>query len=113
MVHVTRRSLPLPFTPVGFRRDGRPIYPVLGASPDDPTVRPTDEDPAPQAGVSQEDLARLLAREKSQGGRAAVRKLLGELGFETAEALTAYVAERRAAEQAAAVGGRAAGTGRR
>ncbi|MFJ6604734.1 hypothetical protein [Streptomyces lydicus] len=74
-----RRLLPNPLGPVGQRHDGRPIYPVLGASPDDDSNEPGDEGGAPSAGVTQEDLSRLLAREKTQGGRAAVKKLLGDL----------------------------------
>ncbi|MFE7093319.1 hypothetical protein [Streptomyces erythrochromogenes] len=95
------RPLPLPLTPVGYRRDGRPIYPILGAAPnDDPAADPAaPADPTPT--VSQDDLNRLLAREKTQGGRAAVKKLLGELGFDTAEALGAFITTKRDADQAA------------
>ncbi|MFH8773694.1 hypothetical protein [Streptomyces sp. NPDC017958] len=31
------RLLPHPHTPVGYRRDGRPIFPILGADPTDPS----------------------------------------------------------------------------
>ncbi|MFI1100274.1 hypothetical protein [Streptomyces melanogenes] len=94
---MTRRLLPSPIAPVGHRADGRPIYPMLGASSEDSS----NDDALPQAGVSQEDLARLLAREKTQGGRAAVKKLLGELGFDNSEALTEFITAKRDADQAA------------
>lgn len=51
--------------------------------------------------VSQDDLNRLLAREKNQGGRSAVKKLLGDLGFDTPEALGAFITTKREADQAA------------
>ncbi|WP_055711532.1 hypothetical protein [Streptomyces torulosus] len=98
---MTRPSLPNPLEPVGHRRDGRPIYPILGASPDDDSNKSGDADGPPSGGVTQEDLSRLLAREKTQGGRAAVKKLLGELGFENSEALTEFVTAKRKADQAA------------
>jgi hypothetical protein len=98
---MTRPSLPNPLGPVGHRRDGRPIYPILGASPDDDSNKPDDEGDALSGGVTQEDLSRLLAREKTQGGRAAVKKLLGDLGFDNSEALTAFVTTKRDADQAA------------
>ncbi|WP_405889510.1 hypothetical protein OG427_02960 [Streptomyces sp. NBC_00133] len=98
---MTRPSLPNPLEPVGHRRDGQPIYPVLGASPDDDSNKPGDEGDAPSGGVTQEDLSRLLAREKTQGGRAAVKKLLGDLGFDNSEALTEFITTKRDAEQAA------------
>ncbi|RNL73171.1 hypothetical protein EBF04_23880 [Streptomyces sp. I6] len=56
---------------LGYRRDGRPIYPVLGASSADPS-----NDDATLT-LSQKQLNTLLAREKDQGGRAAVRALVG------------------------------------
>ncbi|MFI6464505.1 hypothetical protein [Streptomyces sp. NPDC050538] len=98
---MTRPSLPNPLEPVGHRRDGRPVYPILGASPDDDSNKPGDEDGAPNGGVTQEDLSRLLAREKTQGGRAAVKKLLGDLGFDSSEALTDFITTKRDADQAA------------
>jgi hypothetical protein len=98
---MTRRSLPNPLEPVGHRRDGRPIYPIVGASHEDDSNKPDDEGDAPNSGVTQEDLSRLLAREKTQGGRAAVKKLLGDLGFDSSEALTEFVTTKRDAEQAA------------
>ncbi|MDX3130811.1 hypothetical protein PV367_13650 [Streptomyces europaeiscabiei] len=98
---MTRPSLPNPLEPFGHRRDGRPIYPILGASPDDDSNKTGDEGDAPSGGVTQEDLSRLLAREKTQGGRAAVKKLLGDLGFDNSEALTEFVTTKRDADQAA------------
>lgn len=98
---MTRRSLPSPLAPVGRRRDGRPIYPILGASSEDESNKPEGDAGAPNGSVTQEDLSRLLAREKTQGGRAAVKKLLGELGFDNSEALTEFITTKRDAEQAA------------
>ncbi|MFD5425331.1 hypothetical protein [Streptomyces sp. NPDC127084] len=95
---MTRHSLPDPLAPVGLRRDGRPIFPILGASPEDDSNKPEGDGGGT---VTQEDLSRLLAREKTQGGRAAVKKLLGDLGFDNPEALTEFVATKRDAEQAA------------
>lgn len=69
-------------------------------SPDDDSNKPGEVSDTP-SGVTQEDLARLLAREKTQGGRAAVKKLLGELGFDNSEALTEFVTTKREADKAA------------
>ncbi len=74
---------------------------MLGASAEDPSNDPGDEGTPPAATVTQEDLSRLLAREKTQGGRAAVKKLLGDLGFDNSEALVDFVTQQREAEQAA------------
>ena len=98
---MTRPSLPNPLEPVGHRRDRRPIYPILGASPEDDSNKPEGDGGAAGGTVTQEDLSRLLAREKTQGGRAAVKKLLGELGFDTSEALTEFITTKRDADQAA------------
>ncbi|MEV0257743.1 hypothetical protein AB0H82_26230 [Streptomyces sp. NPDC050732] len=98
---MTRPSLPNPLEPVGHRRDGRPIYPILGASPEDDSNKPEGDGGAAGGTVTQEDLSRLLAREKTQGGRAAVKKLLGDLGFDNSEALTEFITAKREAEQAA------------
>ncbi|MET9318832.1 hypothetical protein ABZX75_01320 [Streptomyces sp. NPDC003038] len=95
------RPLPSPLAPVGYRRDGRPIYPILGAAPNDPSADPADPADLPAPTVTQDDLNRLLAREKTQGGRAAVKKLLGDLGFDTPEALGAFITMKREADQAA------------
>ncbi|TKS96259.1 hypothetical protein [Streptomyces lasalocidi] len=94
------RLLPAPRTPVGHRRDGRPIFPMLGADSTDPSnvqlpTAPPAADPAapptPGQGLDQEALTRQLAREKEQGERAAVRKLVEPLGFTKADDLTAFV----------------------
>ncbi|MGB8946476.1 MAG: hypothetical protein WCD21_40515 [Streptomyces sp.] len=87
------RSLPTPRTVLGHRRDGRPIYPVLGASPDDPS---NDE---ATVSISQKQLNTLMAREKDQGGRAAIRTLVEKLGFANAGALEEHLAGVRQAEQ--------------
>ncbi|WP_411142335.1 hypothetical protein [Streptomyces sp. x-80] len=97
---MTRPSLPNPLEPVGHRRDGRPIYRILGASPEDDANRPEHGGAAAGGAVTQEDLSRLLAREKTQGGRAAVKKLLGELGFDNSDALAEFITTKRDAEQA-------------
>lgn len=83
---MTRPSLPNPLEPI---------------SPDDDSNKPGDEGDAPNGGVTQEDLSRLLAREKTQGGRAAVKRLLGDLGFDSSEALTEFITTKRDADQAA------------
>ncbi|MFE2842548.1 hypothetical protein ACFXKS_03135 [Streptomyces scopuliridis] len=98
---MTRRSLPNPLVPVGHRRDGRPIYPILGASPEEDSNKHEGDGGASNGSVTQEDLSRLLAREKTQGGRAAVKKLLGDLGFDNSEALADFITTKRDADQAA------------
>ncbi|MEU8521223.1 hypothetical protein [Streptomyces sp. NPDC048577] len=99
-----RTRPPLPLAPLGYRRDGRPIFPILGASPDNPGNSPTGEtalDGADTTAVTipQEELSRRFAREKDQGRRAGVRDLLSQLGFESAKALTEYVQAQREADQ--------------
>ncbi|MFE0642104.1 MULTISPECIES: hypothetical protein [unclassified Streptomyces] len=100
---MTVRTRPLPLVPLGYRRDGRPIYPILGASSDDPGESTTGETGetggAAVVTIPQEELSRRFAREKDQGRRAGVRDLLGQLGFESAKALTEYVQNQRQAEQ--------------
>ncbi|MEU0443584.1 hypothetical protein ABZ202_28285 [Streptomyces sp. NPDC006186] len=101
----TRPPRPLlPLAPIGYRRDGRPILPILGASSDDPGTPPTGDPTTEDTGVTmvsipQDELSRRFAREKDQGRRAGVRDLLGQLGFESAKALTEYVQHQRQAEQ--------------
>lgn len=100
---------PLPARhPVGFRRDGRPIYPILGASSEDETNDSLDNgDGAGDGGaetqvtVTQERLGRMLTREKSQGERAAVKRLLATLSFESPKDLSEFVTAQREAERAA------------
>ncbi|WP_431991956.1 hypothetical protein [Streptomyces albogriseolus] len=94
----------LPLAPIGYRRDGRPILPILGASSDDPGTPPTGDPTTEDTGVTmvsipQDELSRRFAREKDQGRRAGVRDLLGQLGFESSKALTEYVQHQRQAEQ--------------
>ncbi|KPI15691.1 hypothetical protein OK074_2136 [Actinobacteria bacterium OK074] len=115
-VRTQHASLLSPLAPLGYRRDGRPILPILGASADDQGNRPeteatadgTDTDTGTGTGtgtgfamvtIPQDELSRRFAREKDQGRRAAVRDLVGQLGFESAKALTEYVEGRRQAEQ--------------
>ncbi|MFF3406712.1 hypothetical protein ACFYW8_10930 [Streptomyces sp. NPDC002742] len=102
------RLLPNPRTPVGYRRDGRPIYPIMGADPTDPsnqllpTAPNTDPTAPPASGqpVDQDALNRLLAREKQQGERAAIRKLVEQLGFAKTDDLTTFVQQQRDAQAA-------------
>lgn len=97
----TRAVRPLPLAPIGYRRDGRPILPILGASSDDPDNQPPTGDLDPGAvAIPQHELSKLFAREKDQGRRAGVRDLLGQLGFESPKALNDFVEVQRDAEQA-------------
>jgi hypothetical protein len=97
-----------PRTPVGYRRDGRPIYPIVGADPTDPSnqllpTAPNTDPAAPSASgqpVDQDALNRLLAREKQQGERAAIRKLVEQLGFAKTDDLTTFVQQQRDAQAA-------------
>ncbi|MEU3340429.1 hypothetical protein [Streptomyces sp. NPDC006668] len=100
------RLLPNPHVPVGYRRDGRPIYPILGAEPTDPSNQQlppspnTDPGIPPEQAPDQETLNRLLAREKQQGERAAIRKLVEQLGFTKTDDLAAFVRQQRDAQAA-------------
>ncbi|GAA2656893.1 hypothetical protein [Streptomyces vastus] len=85
-------------------RDGHPISPNSGASSDDPGTGPeaqaaTEQPDSAMVTIPQDELSRRFAREKDQGRRAGVRDLLGQLGFESAKALTEYVESQRQAEQ--------------
>jgi hypothetical protein len=99
------RPLPPSRRHVGFRDDGRPIYPVLGASSDDESNDQLDD--AAESGqeqqvtVTQDRLGKLLTREKAQGERAAIKRLLATLGFDSPRTLSEFVTEQREAEQAA------------
>lgn len=68
------RPLP-PRRPVGYRRDGRPIYPILGASSEDERNDQLDDgrddDQEQQVTFTQDRLGKMLTREKAQGERAA------------------------------------------
>ncbi|MFF3069240.1 hypothetical protein [Kitasatospora sp. NPDC057936] len=74
--------------------------------PSQPAGDPTGQPPAPSAPdtgstlITQDTLTRLLAREKSQGERTAIKKLVADLGFADSAALSAWVEAQRAAEQA-------------
>jgi hypothetical protein len=97
------RLLPDPRTPIGLRVDGRPIFPILGADATDPSNQVVSDSSLLVPGgtvVDQEVLSRLLAREKEQGGRAAVKRLLETLGFEKADELSAFVKAQQDAERA-------------
>ncbi|MEV4907553.1 hypothetical protein AB0N46_23260 [Streptomyces albidoflavus] len=99
------RPLP-PRRPVGRRRDGRPIYPILGASSEDETNDQLDDanddgGQEQQVTFSQERLGKMLTKEKAQGERAAIKRLLTQLGFDNPKALTEFVTTQREAEQAA------------
>ncbi|GHJ28522.1 hypothetical protein TPA0910_29550 [Streptomyces hygroscopicus subsp. sporocinereus] len=90
---------------VGFRRDGRPIYPILGASAEDETNDHLDDTvdsgQEQQVTVTQDRLGKMLTREKAQGERAAIKRLLSTLGFDSPKALTEFVTAQREAERAA------------
>ncbi|GAB2751635.1 MULTISPECIES: hypothetical protein [Streptomyces] len=97
---------PLPLRrPVGFRRDGRPIYPILGASSEDETNDQlddaTDSGQEQQVTFTQDRLGKMLTREKAQGERAGIKRLLSQLGFDSPKALSEFVTAQREAEQAA------------
>lgn len=83
--------------PLGNRQDGRPIYPILGASSEDPSNDPS----ADSKTFTQDQVNALLAREKQQGGRSAVKELLEQTGFADASALATFVQSQRDAEAAA------------
>ncbi|MFE3526993.1 hypothetical protein ACFXOD_36555 [Streptomyces sp. NPDC059161] len=58
--------------PVGYRHDGRPIYPVLGASSEDETNDHLDDTgdsggQEQQVTVTQDRLGKMLTREKAAG----------------------------------------------
>ncbi|MER6011569.1 hypothetical protein [Streptomyces bluensis] len=91
-------------TPVGHRAEDPPTSPTSGASgePEDAHLHGVEDDrPEQQVTVSQDRLGRLLAKEKAQGERAAVKRLLSALGFDTPKALTEFVTAQREAERAA------------
>ncbi|MFJ8363994.1 hypothetical protein [Streptomyces sp. NPDC093984] len=100
------RLLPDPRTRVGYRRDGRPIFPILGADLTAPSNQqlppaPGTDPAAPPAPLPDQDaLNRLLVREKQQGERAAVRKLVEQLGFTKTDDLTTFVLQQREAQAA-------------
>ncbi|MER6086817.1 hypothetical protein [Streptomyces bluensis] len=91
-------------TPVGHRAEDPPTSSASGASgePEDAHLNGVEDGrPEQQVTVSQDRLGRLLAKEKAQGERAAVKRLLSALGFDTPQALTEFVTAQREAERAA------------
>ncbi|MFE4535825.1 hypothetical protein ACFRKB_12170 [Streptomyces scopuliridis] len=91
---------------MGSRRDGRSIFPILGASSEDETndllEDATESDGQDQqVTVTQDRLGKMLTREKAQGERAAIKRLLSTLGFDNPKALAEFVSTQREAEQAA------------
>ncbi|WP_330317946.1 hypothetical protein [Streptomyces platensis] len=97
---------PLPTrSPVGYRRDGRAIFPIVGASSEDEANEHLDDvddgGQEQQVTVTQDRLGKMLTKEKAQGERAAIKRLLSTLGFDTPKALTEFVTMQREAEQAA------------
>ncbi|MFJ7422754.1 hypothetical protein ACIQXD_29745 [Streptomyces uncialis] len=89
------RLLPHPNAVVGYRKDGRPISPILGGALDPP-------DPAapPVRTFTQDEVTALLAREKQQGARAAAGEVLAQLGFEKVDDAVAFITAQKAAETA-------------
>lgn len=69
-VHPTKRHplTGLPLTAVGLRRDGRPVWPILGASPDDPNAG--NGEPQRPEGIAEEEWTAL----GDPGKRAIVRE---------------------------------------
>lgn len=96
--------------PVGFRKDGRPIYPIRGGSepPAQPPAPPAPpaEPPAPPATppaprtFSQDEVTAIATRESQAAERSAQQKLLQELGVDSSDALKALVAAQRQADEA-------------
>lgn len=91
------RPVDHPHALLGFRKDGWPIHPILGADERDPS-----NDPSPQGGttVDQDTLSWLLAREKQQGERTGIKQLLEGLGFARTEDLTQFVTAQHDAQTA-------------
>ncbi|TDC77510.1 hypothetical protein [Streptomyces hainanensis] len=79
--------------PLGFRRDGRPIWPIAGGSQDHPAPPAATPVPVPAVedtpviSMTQEQFSRRCTSEKDQGRRAGVRDLLVQLGFDTVTSL--------------------------
>ncbi|WP_424217009.1 hypothetical protein ACN20G_33485 (plasmid) [Streptomyces sp. BI20] len=90
-----RHLLPAPSTVLGHRRDGRPIFPVLGASSEDPS---NDDAAEPQVTIGQARLQQMMTREKDQGARAGSKALVERLGFGSAAELEQWITGQRDAE---------------
>lgn len=88
------RTMPNPGAVLGYRRDGRPIFPILGASSEDPS------NAAVKVSFDQQQLQQLMAREKDQGQRSGARALVEKLGFTSASELERFITQQREAEQA-------------
>ncbi|MFE5089439.1 hypothetical protein ACFRCI_03370 [Streptomyces sp. NPDC056638] len=93
------RLLPHPNAVLGYRKDGRPIHPILGASEGDPSAQPPSPTP-PVRTFTQDEVSQLLAREKQQGARAGIGDVLSQLGFDKIDDLTAFVKIQKDAEAA-------------
>lgn len=89
------------------RRNGPPIFPVLGASDDEisdsgdqtTAVPPGTLHPPAKVTLDQDELSRRFTREKDQGRRAGARELLSPLGFDSPRLLTDFVGTQRDVEQ--------------
>ncbi|MCP3760648.1 hypothetical protein [Streptomyces sp. TBY4] len=88
------RTMPNPGAVLGYRRDGRPIFPILGASSEDPS------NAAAKVSFDQQQLQQLMAREKDQGQRSGARALVEKLGFTSASELEQFITQQREAEKA-------------
>ncbi|MFZ3493040.1 hypothetical protein ACODT5_07380 [Streptomyces sp. 5.8] len=90
------RTMPNPGAVLGYRRDGRPIFPILGASSEDPS------NAAVKVSLDQQQLQQLMAREKDQdqGQRSGARALVEKLGFTSASELEQFITQQREAEKA-------------
>ena len=97
-----------PRTVLGYRKNGRPIYPIAGGS--EPPVQsssPTGGDsandtppaPAPRT-FTQDEVNAIATRESAAAQRTAQQQLLQSLGVPDADALKALVDAQRAAEEA-------------
>ncbi|MEU8919460.1 hypothetical protein AB0D10_00815 [Kitasatospora sp. NPDC048545] len=76
----------------------------MTTAPQPQSTPPATAPSAPEPGstlITQDTLAKLLTREKDQGSRAGVKKLVTDLGFVDATALATWVEAQRTAEQAA------------
>lgn len=103
-----------PRIPVGYRKDGRPIFPIRGGSepPNQPSPNspppggppapaPADPPPAnPPRTFTQDEVNAIATREATAAQRTAQQALLQSLGVTDADALKALVDAQRAAEEA-------------
>ncbi|WP_192342150.1 hypothetical protein [Streptomyces sp. VITNK9] len=94
---------PLPSTaPLGFRKDGRPIHPILGASADDPSnggIGGTGEGTGgPPVRVPQSELSGCSPGRRIRGAAPGCGTSC-QLGFDSQKTLTDFVQAQRDAEQ--------------